>query len=52
MIGPFTPKEYVALLGEMSDADYNKERQNLSKEVKQAWAEVETSFLPTRSKYA
>jgi recombination protein RecA len=49
--GDVKPKEYIELLGQMTDADYNKERQQLSKQVKQAWAEVETSFLPTRSKY-
>jgi recombination protein RecA len=46
-----TPKEYLALIADMSDANYNEERRSLAKSVKQAWAEVETSFLPTRSKY-
>jgi recombination protein RecA len=45
-------KEYLALLANMTDAEYNKERQLLAMAVKEAWAKVETSFLPTRSKYA
>lgn len=49
-----TPKQYLAKIAEsdLSDAKYNSEVQKMAKLVKQAWGEVETSFLPKRSKYA
>lgn len=46
-----TPKEYLASLEKMTDAEYNKERHLLARAVKAAWAEVETGFLPKRRKY-
>lgn len=53
VIGPDTTfKEYLASLDQLTDAEYAKERSLMTKAVKQAWSEVETSFLPTRRKYA
>jgi recombination protein RecA len=45
-------KDYLASFASMSDADYRKEQVAVSATVKKAWAEIETEFLPSRSKYA
>lgn len=45
------PKKYLESVASLNDADYAKECQKMGKLVRQAWAEVETSFLPKRSKY-
>jgi len=45
-------KEYLSALEGMSHADYEQERIAIGKVVKQVWAEIETTFLPTRQKYA
>ena len=44
-------KTYLDSLGKMSDAEYRKEQTAVSSAVKQAWAAIETTFLPTRKKY-
>lgn len=44
-------KTYIRGLDALSDDDYRKERERLSKAVKKVWAEVENTFLPTRVKY-
>jgi recombination protein RecA len=54
-IGELTTEEAKNLIiefGEMDDKDYKIEQQKLDQLVKEKWATVETSFLPTRSKYA
>jgi recombination protein RecA len=45
-------KAYLAGIPDMSSQEYNTERETMTKAVKQAWAEIETTFLPKRSKYA
>lgn len=45
------PKTYLKELDELTPEEYASERENLSKLVKSVWAEIETSFLPTRRKY-
>lgn len=47
----FPPKEYLAEVAKLPDDEYNEEVQKMAKQVKQVWGEVETSFLPRRSKY-
>jgi recombination protein RecA len=44
-------KAYLKEITEASDEEYKAERIALDAQVKQAWAEIETSFLPTRRKY-
>lgn len=44
-------KEFIANLDDMSLDEYNSERDKVSAVVKTIWAEVEQSFLPTRTKY-
>lgn len=51
-INPAQVKEYLKGIDEMDRAEYNKEQQTAAAAVKQVWREVETSFLPKRSKYA
>jgi len=51
-INPTQVKEYLKGIDEMDRAEYNKEQQTAAAAVKQVWREVETSFLPKRSKYA
>ncbi len=51
-IGKDEVKEYLGSLESMSYADYEQERSAITKVVKQVWAEIETTFLPLRSKYA
>ena len=36
----------------MAFKDYENERAAITKVVKQVWPEIETTFLPTRAKYA
>jgi recombination protein RecA len=45
-------KEYLAELQAMTYPDYEHERVTIGKVVRQAWAEIETEFLPRRAKYA
>ena len=51
-LNPTEAKDYLASIETMQDAEYRQELANTSKVVKQVWAEIETSFLPTRRKYA
>ena len=51
-LNPAEAKEYLASLETMRDVEYRQELENTSKVVKQVWAEIETTFLPTRRKYA
>lgn len=44
-------KGYLHALAEMSASDYRAEQEAVAKVVKQVWAEIETTFLPKRSKY-
>lgn len=44
-------KQYLEELENASDAEYRKEQQSLAKVVKKVWADIETTFLPKRSKY-
>lgn len=44
-------KKYLDNLEIMSNTEYRKEQETVSKAVKIAWAEIETTFLPTRKKY-
>jgi recombination protein RecA len=44
-------KGYLKELEKMSNSEYRKEQETVSKAVKKAWAEIETTFLPSRSKY-
>lgn len=48
---PAESKEYLANLEVMSNDEYTKELGTVSAAVKQVWAEIETTFLPTRRKY-
>jgi recombination protein RecA len=50
-INPTQVKDYLKGIDEMDVAEYNKERETVSAAVKQAWREIETSFLPKRAKY-
>jgi len=45
-------KEYVKSLADLNSSDYADERARAAKAVKEVWAEVETTFLPKRQKYA
>lgn len=51
-IGNGEVKEYLKALETMSYKDYEQERTTITKVVKQVWPEIETTFLPTRQKYA
>ena len=44
-------KAYIRALDTMTDTEYRREQATVSKAVKAAWADIETTFLPTRSKY-
>jgi protein RecA len=44
-------KDFLKSIDEMGAEEYSKERTEVSKTVKQVWAEIETTFLPTRKKY-
>jgi recombination protein RecA len=44
-------KEYLSKTEALTNGDYEAERQKAAEAVKRAWAEIETSFLPTRKKY-
>ena len=44
-------KNYIKEIVNLSDAEYAEERKNVAMAVKQAWAEVETQFIPARRKY-
>lgn len=44
-------KEYVKDIGALSSKEYAEERRRAAAAVKQVWAEVESTFLPKRSKY-
>lgn len=44
-------KTYIKGLDALNDEDYGKERKRLSEAVKKVWSEVETQFLPIRTKY-
>lgn len=50
-LNPAEAKEYLASLETMTNDEYRQELTNTSKVVKQVWAEIETTFLPTRRKY-
>ncbi len=45
-------KDYVKGVAEMPSAEYAEERKRAAAAVKTVWAEIETTFLPKRSKYA
>jgi len=45
-------KDYLKGLNEMTDAEHKEERLRAAEAVKQVWGEIETTFLPKRSKYA
>ena len=45
-------KTYLKEIGSLSDAVYRQDQAEVTKVVKRVWAEVEQSFLPTRSKYS
>jgi recombination protein RecA len=49
--GEKSAKEYLASVADLSEADYRREGSEMAKLVQQGWSEVETSFLPKRSKY-
>jgi protein RecA len=44
-------KDYLRSLEEMPSEQYAAERKRVSDAVKLAWREIETTFLPSRSKY-
>lgn len=44
-------KAYIKEIPKLSDEDYRRDQKDITKIVKQVWAEIETSFLPTRTKY-
>jgi recombination protein RecA len=50
-IGKGEVKEYLKALETMSFAEYEKERATITAVVKKVWPEIETAFLPTRTKY-
>lgn len=45
-------KEYIKGLNDLSSVEYSEERARAARAVKHVWAEVETTFLPKRQKYA
>ena len=45
-------KEYTKSIGDMTSAEYAEERARAATVVKQVWGEIETTFLPKKSKYA
>jgi protein RecA len=44
-------KPYLEFLAKCTDAEYFEKIAQLAEEVRWVWAEVETTFLPTRKKY-
>ncbi len=44
-------KAYITNMGKLDDVEYQEERHTISNAVKQVWGEIETCFLPGRSKY-
>jgi recombination protein RecA len=50
-LSPTEAKTYLNSLDSMKDTEYREEQITVSKVVKQVWAEIETTFLPTRQKY-
>ena len=50
--GDSSAKEYLEALNECTDDDYHREQHTVAKIVKEVWAEIETTFLPKRAKYA
>jgi hypothetical protein len=50
-IGPTQVKEYLNGIAEMDHKEYQQELEIVSTAVKSIWREIETSFLPKRSKY-
>ena len=44
-------KKYLSEIDSLSTEDYRRDLKEVSTVVKKAWAEIETSFLPKRSKY-
>lgn len=44
-------KTYLKELNELDDAQYRKEQKLIAEVVKKVWAEIEITFLPSRSKY-
>lgn len=44
-------QKYLDDFAKLSDEDYRKDQDRITQVVKLIWAEIETSFLPTRSKY-
>lgn len=44
-------KSYLTKIDTMDNKEYNEERTVTAEVVRKVWAEIETSFLPTRSKY-
>ncbi len=45
-------KDYVKSIGDMTSAEYSDERSRAAMAVKEVWAEIETTFLPKKKKYA
>ena len=45
-------KEYLKEANNLNDKDYREECARAAKAVKKVWNEIETTFLPTRSKYS
>ena len=45
-------KDYVKGINDMSSEEYTTERKRAAEAVRLVWAEVETTFLPTKRKYA
>lgn len=45
-------KDYIKTITDMSSEDYAEERKRAATAVKQVWAEIETTFLPKKQKYA
>lgn len=44
-------KEYLKESDSLSDEEFKVERQRATKAVKEVWAEIEQTFIPTRRKY-
>lgn len=44
-------KSYLKELNELDDEHYHKEQKLIAEVVKKVWAEIETTFLPLRTKY-
>lgn len=44
--------DYVKGIGRMSSEEYAAERKRAAEVVKQVWAEIEETFMPTKKKYA